>query len=145
MFGGVLKSNVVGSKPWKKNSKPQRSWLQGLEKHPLAVATVSLDGEMGRDTWVAVSKLGSPAAFALRWRLMVAPPEGVAPVRPYAAWSVWKLEHPSVPAWARVRFSITEGLLICSISGDSHDIYKLLDTADGRSISMAESESRRVK
>lgn len=116
------------------NSKPQRSWL---EKCPLAVATVSFAGRGRRDTWVAVSELGGPAALALRWKLAGCTPEGVTPARSYAAWPVWKVEHPSLPSWARVRFTITEGLLICSVSSDSHDIYRLLDCADGRAASLA--------
>ena len=118
------------SKHWKKN-------FQVLEKRPLTVATVPFHGREGRDTWVAVSELGGPSALLFRWRLLLSPPEGVSPVRPYAVWPVWKLEHPSVPSWAHVRFSLTDGLLICSISDDSHDIYKLLDTLDGRAVSMA--------
>ena len=34
-----------------------------------------------------------------------------------------------------------DGLLICSISDDSHDIYKLLDTFDGRTASLANSRN----
>jgi len=115
----------------------QRSWFQGLEKSPLAVATVPFNGREGRDTWVAVSEVGGPQALALRWRLLLFSPKGVEPARSYAAWPVWKLEHPSIPSWARVRFSLTDGLLICSISDDSHDIYKLIDTVDGRAASLA--------
>ncbi len=119
------------SEPWKKS-------FQTLEKRPLTVATVPFGGRARRDAWVAVSELGGPVALALRWRLLLFPPEGVEPVRPYAAWSIWKMEHPEIPGWARVRFSLTDGLLICSISDDSHDIYKLLDVLDGRAASLAD-------
>lgn len=129
MFG---KNGSEVSKHWKKS-------FQTLENYPLAVATVPFGGLEQRDTWVAVSELGAPAAVALRWRLMLFPPEGVSPSRSYAAWPVWKVEHSSIPTWLQVRVSITEGLLICSVSGDSHDIYKLLDIADGRAVSMANS------
>ncbi len=122
----------INSKVWKKS-------FQTLEKAPLIVATVPFAGLGQRDTWVAVSELGGPAALALRWRLMLFPPEGVSPARPYAAWLIWKFEHPSLPSWAKVRFAVTEGLLICSVSSDSHDIYRLLDTADGRATSLADS------
>ena len=118
------------SKHWKKK-------FQTLEKNPLAVATVPFNGREGRDTWVAVSELGGPTALLFRWQLLLFPPEGVTPSRAYAVWPVWKLEHPALPAWARVRFALTDGLLICSISDDSHDIYKLLDTLDGRAASLA--------
>jgi len=114
----------------------QRSWFRWLEHYPLTVATVPFGGREQRDTWVVVSELGGPAALAMRWKLMLFPPEGVSPVRSYASWSVWKMEHSSIPSWARVRFAITEGLLICSVSSDSHDIYRLLDTADGRAVSL---------
>lgn len=117
----------------------QRSWFHGLETYPLAVATVPFGGREQRDTWVAVSELGASAAVALRWRLMLFPPEGVSPARPYATWPIWKVEHSSIPSWLQVRVSITEGLLVCSVSGDSHDIYRLLDTADGRAASLADS------
>jgi hypothetical protein len=110
--------------------------FQWLEKRPLTVATVSFGGRGRRDTWVAVSELGAPAALALRWRLALFPPEGVSPARPYAVWPIWKFEHPSLPSWARVRFTITESLLICSVSGDSHDMYRLLNVADGRAASL---------
>ena len=130
MYGEILRPNAVGSEGWKKK-------FQGLEKKPLTVATVPFNGREGRDAWVAVSELGGPAALLFRWRLLLFPPKGISPSRPYAVWPVWKLEHPSLPAWARVRFTLTEGLLICSISDDSHDIYKLLDTLDGRAVSLA--------
>ncbi len=118
------------SKGWKKK-------FQGLEKSPLTVATVPFGGLEQRDAWVAVSELGGPTALLLRWRLLLFPPEGVNPSRSYAVWPVWTLEHPSVPTWAHVRFTLTDGLLICSISEDSHDIYKLLDIFDGRAASLA--------
>ena len=117
------------SNHWKKK-------FQMLETRPLAVATVSLNGRDARDTWVAVSELDGALALALRWRLLLFPPKGVSSVRPYAVWPVWKLEHPSIPAWARVRFSLTDGLLICSVSENTHDLYKLLDAFDGRRAGM---------
>jgi hypothetical protein len=121
----------INSKVWKKS-------FQGLENYPLAVATVPFSGREGRNAWVAVSQLGGPAALALRWRLLLFPPDGVAATRPYAAWPVWSFEHPSFPSWARVRFTVTDGLWICSFSADSHDIYKLIDTFDGRAASLAD-------
>jgi hypothetical protein len=102
-----------------------------LEKKPLTVATVSLGGRDRRDSWVAVSAIG-PRVFLLRWQLTLFPPEGIKPARSYGAWPVWQYSDPSLPPWMRVRFALTEGLLICSISDDSHDIYYLLDTLDGR-------------
>lgn len=129
MFGEM---NDDFSNHWKNN-------FHALENYPLAVATVPFGGLEQRDTWVAVSELGASAAVALRWRLMLFPPEGVSPARPYAVWPVWKVENPSIPSRLQVRISITEELLICAVSGDSHDIYKLLDTADGRAVSMANS------
>jgi hypothetical protein len=118
------------SKDWK-DSVPRRSWFQTLEKSPLTVAAVSLGGRDRRDSWVAVSELG-PRAVLLRWKLALAPPEGVEPARSYGAWPVWQYSDPALPVWMRVRFSIAEGLWICSISEDSHDICYLLDTLDGR-------------
>jgi len=130
LFPNIGKKSDDFSKVWKKS-------FQTLEKSPLAVATVSFSGRDRRDAWVAVSELGGPTALFFRWRLLLFPPDGVKPVRPYAAWPIWKLEHPSIAGWARVRFSLTDGLLICSISEDSHDIYRLLDTLDGRAESLA--------
>ncbi|MBC8206329.1 MAG: hypothetical protein ISR85_02355 [Kiritimatiellales bacterium] len=117
--------------------KHWKNCLHTLENYPLTVAAVPFGGRERRDTWVVVSELGAPAAVALRWRMMLLAPQGISPARPYAAWLVWKVEHPSLPSWMKVRFAITEGLLICSISSDSHDIYRLLDTADGRAASRA--------
>lgn len=119
---------------WKKN-------LQTLEKSPLAVATVSLGGRDRREAWVAVSAIGS-RAFLLRWQLILFPPKGIKPVRSNGSWPVWQYSIPALPAWMCVRFSLTEGLLICSISDDSHDIYYLLDTLDGRRPSLAERKER---
>ncbi len=130
-FPSFGKMDGIFSKHWKKK-------FQGLEKFPLAVATVPFNGREGRDAWVAVSELGGPTALLFRWRLLLFPPEGVTPSRAYAVWPVWKLEHPALPAWAQVRFALTDGLLICSISDDSHDIYKLLDIFDGRAASLAD-------
>jgi hypothetical protein len=107
-----------------------------LEKSPLTVATVSLGGRSRRDTWVAVSAIG-PYSVLLRWQLALFRPEGITPIRSYGSWRVWQYSSPSLPSWARVRFSLTDGLLICSISDDSHDIYYLLDTLDGRRPSLA--------
>ena len=115
----------------------QRGWFQRLENYPMTIAAVPFGGRERRDTWAVVSELGAPAAVALRWRMTLFAPEGISPARSYAVWPVWKVEHPSLPSWMRVRFAITEGLLICSISSDSHDIYRLLDTADGRTASRA--------
>jgi hypothetical protein len=123
-----LGTNCVGAQ---KISNHWKKFFQTLEKSPLAVASVSLGGRDRRDSWVAVSALG-PRAVLLRWQLAFFPPEGVKVSRSYGAWPVWEYSDPALPAWARVRFSIAEGLLICSISDDSHDIYYLLDTLDGR-------------
>jgi hypothetical protein len=127
MFG---KNGDEFSKVWKKSFQP-------LEKRPLAVATVAFAGPQQRNSWVAVSELDGFSALALRWRLMLFPPEGIRPARSYAAWPVWRFEHPDLPSWAKVRFAVTENLLVCSISADSHDMYRLLDTADGRAASKA--------
>jgi hypothetical protein len=129
-FPMIGKTDNDISKDWK-NSAPQRSWFQALEKSPLTVASVSLGGSGRRDTWVAVSALG-PRSVLLRWQLKLFPPAGIKPSRSYGAWPVWQYSDPALPVWARVRFSIAEGLLICSISDDSHDLDYLLDTLDGR-------------
>lgn len=112
-----------------------------LEKSPLTVATVSLGGRSRRDTWVAVSAIG-PYAILLRWQLTLFRPEGITPIRSYGSWPVWRYSSPSLPPWAHVRFALTDGLLICSISDDSHDIYYLLDTLDGRRPSLAGRKER---
>jgi hypothetical protein len=123
---------------WAVFSKVWNQAFPGAEKWPLAVATVPFAGRDQRDTWVAVSELSAAQATALRWRLALRPPEGVSAAPPYAVWPVWRFEHPSLPSWARVRFTITERLLICSVSADSRDIYRLMDVADGRAASMAD-------
>ncbi len=49
------------------------------------------------------------------------------------------LEEPTPPSRGfskPFRFTLTDGLLICSISEDSRDIYKLLDAFDGRAVSL---------
>lgn len=112
-----------------------------LEKSPLTLATVALGGRDRRDSWIAVSVLG-PRAVLLRWQLKLFPPEGVKPARSYGAWPVWEYSDPALPVWMRVRFSVSEGLLICSISDDSHDIYYLLDTLDGRRPSAERKENQ---
>lgn len=116
-------------------------FFQTLGEKPLTLATVALGGRDRRDTWVVVSALG-PRAFLLRWQMTLFPPEGIKPVRSYGAWPVWQYSDPLLPAWMRVRFTLTEGLLICSISDDSHDIYYLLDTLDGRRPSAERKGSR---
>jgi len=116
-----------GSDGWKTAGR----FFETFEKSPLTVSSVSLGGRDRRDTWVAVSAIGPRAVF-LRWKLMFFSPEGIKSARSYGAWPVWQYSDPLLPAWMRIRFSITEGLLICSISDDSHDIYYLLDTFDGR-------------
>ncbi len=114
-----------------RNWKDADRFFKMLIKNPVAVATVPLGGLDRRDTWVAVSAMGS-RGFLLRWQLMLFPSEGIKSLRSYGSWPVWQYSDPSFPLWMRVRFTITEGLLICSISDDSHDIYYLLDTLDGR-------------
>lgn len=106
-------------------------FFKTLENNPLTLAAVSLSGRDRRDTWVVVSAVG-PRAVLLSWKLKLFPPEGVTSLRSYGAWPVWQYSDSSLPVWMRVRFSIAEGLLICSISDDSHDIDYLLDTLDGR-------------
>jgi hypothetical protein len=132
-----------GAKPFSFSShfKNADGVFRLLEKAPLAVAFVPLGGRDRRDVWVAVSAIG-PRALFLRWRLTLLPPAGLRPVRSRGAWPVWQYSNPSLPLWMRVRFAITEGLLICSISDDSHDIYYLLDTLDGRRPSLAERKER---
>ena len=120
------------SKHWKKS-------FQFLETRPLAVATTAFGDTGNRPAWVAVSELTAAQATALRWRLMLLPPDGISAAPPYAVWPVWRFEHPLLPAWARVRFVITERLLICSVSADSRDVYRLLDVADGRTASLVDS------
>ena len=133
--------DVISGPTLGKNSEPQRSCFQTLEKKPLALAVAPLGGLDRRDTWVVVSVIG-PRAVLLRWRLAFFPPAGVKAIRSYGAWPVWEYDDPSLPAWMRVRFSIAEGLLICSLSDDSHDIYYLLDTLDGRRPSAEPKEMR---
>ena len=123
--GDILEPTAVGSKGWKK-------YVQRLEAFPLMVAVVQ---GAGQKAWIAVSELGGSGAMFRRWALLLNRPEGVEPVRSYAAWPVWKFEHPSLPSWARVRFCVTDGLLICSISRDSRDIFRLIDIVDGRAAS----------
>lgn len=110
--------------------------LQEFFNGPATVAAVPIGGRDRRDTFLLVSAAG-PRAVALRWRLQLFPPEGVRRVRSYSAWPVWQIEQSALPVWMRVRFALTEGLFICSISDNSHDIYYLLDTVDGRRPSMA--------
>jgi len=117
--------------PVSKDWKSADHFFQTLEKSPLALAVVPLGGRERRDSWVAVSALG-PRAVWLRRQLAFSPPAGVKPIRSYGAWPVWEYRDPQLPVWMRVRFSIAEGLLICSLSDDSHDIEYLLDTLDGR-------------
>ena len=124
-FPGLGKEGDDFSKVWK-------DCFQGLENRPLVLATVPFGGAGRRETLVAVSELGGSGATALRWRLALFAPTGVSAARPYAVWPVWRFEHPSLPGWAHVRFAITESLMICSISTDSRDIYRLLDAADER-------------
>ncbi|MEI8206432.1 MAG: hypothetical protein WCG03_06100 [Kiritimatiellales bacterium] len=116
-------------------------FFQTLKKSPLTLASVSLGGRDRRDSWVVVSALG-PRAVLLRWQMKLVPPEGIKPSRSYGAWPVWEYNDPALPVWMRIRFSISEGLLICSISDDSHDIYYLLDTLDGRRPSAERKEDR---
>ncbi|MCC7300295.1 MAG: hypothetical protein IT583_04390 [Verrucomicrobia bacterium] len=111
--------------------KTAERFLQTLEKSPLTLATVALGGRDRRDTWVAVSAPG-PRAVLLRWQMVFFPPPGVKADRSYGGWQIWQYSDPSLPVWMRVRFAVSEGLLICSVSDDSHDIYYLLDTLDGR-------------
>ena len=125
------------SRDWKNAGQ----FFQTLEKKPLALAVAPLGGLDRRDTWVVVSVIG-PRAVLLRWQLEFFPPAGVKATRSYGAWPVWEYDDPSLPAWMRVRFSIAEGLLICSLSDDSHDIYYLLDTLDGRRPSAEPKEMR---
>lgn len=106
-------------------------FFQTLGKNPLTAATVSLGGRDRRDVWIVSSAVG-PRAVLLRWRLKLSPPEGVSPVRSYGSWPVWQYNDSSLPPWMRIRFSITDGLLVCSVSDESHDIFYLLDTLDGR-------------
>jgi hypothetical protein len=117
--------------PFCRDWKNMDRFFQSLGKSPLTVAVVPLGGRERRDAWVVVSALGSRAPW-LRWRMVVFPPAGVKAVRSYGAWPVWEYNDSAFPAWMRVRFSVGEGLLICSISDDSHDLYYLLDTLDGR-------------
>lgn len=112
------------------------SMLREFFNGPATVAAAPLGGRDRRDTFILVSATG-PRAVALRWRLDLFPSEGIRRVRSYYAWPVWEIEQSALPAWMRVRFALSEGLFICSISDDSHDIYYLLDTLDGRRPSLA--------
>jgi hypothetical protein len=125
------------SKDWKNAAL----FFQTLENSPLTVASVPLGWRERRDTWVVVSALGSRAP-GLRWRLAFSSPPGVKALRSYGAWPVWEYHDPAFPVWVRARFSIAEGLMICSISEDSHDLYYLLDTLDGRRPSAERKEVR---
>lgn len=112
-------------------SQGWKTVLQVFEHGPLAVATVPLHGLGERDSRMIVSIPRFP--LLLRWKLLMNPPANVSLQRSYAGHPVWRLDDPAFPAWVRIRFSIAKGVLICSVSQDSHDIYYLLDTADGRS------------
>jgi hypothetical protein len=116
-------------------------FFQTLKDKPLTLATVALGGRDRRDAWVAVSAVGRKSV-PLRWQMTLFPPDGVTPARSYGAWPVWQYSDPALPPWMRIRFSISEGLLICSISDDSHDIFYLLDTLDGRRPSAERKEHR---
>lgn len=107
------------SSHWKKT-------FQGLEKHPLTAASFYSNG---REGLVLIAALSGWDALGLRWRMTLFPPGNVSAARPYAVWPVWRLE---MPGRMRVRFSVTEGFLICSISPDSRDIHRVLDALDGR-------------
>ncbi len=133
-FQPLEKTVSASGKTGTDSSRHWKNILRELAKHPLTVATVPLRGRDRRDSWIAVSALG-PRAIALRWRLRLFPPEGIQPAHGHAAWPVWTLDDPSLPSWARVRFSVTDSLLICSVSDDSRDIYRVLDTLDGRRLS----------
>ena len=133
--GGILSVPMVGTL----DEALSEAWKNGfrrLEHRPVSVATVPFAGSGRRDCRVTVVELDGASALALRWRLMLFPPEGVCSVKPHAVWGVWAFEHPSLPSWSKVRFSVTENLLICAVSADSRDIFRLLDVADGRVASM---------
>jgi hypothetical protein len=117
-------------------SKHWNQIVQGSEEHALMAASFE---SAGRESLVLVSKLSGWDALKLRWRMILFPPNGVSAARPYAVWPVWRLE---TPLRMRVRFSVTEGLLICSISPDSHDIYNILNALDGRAESQATRRGR---
>lgn len=120
-----------------------RHWENGdavpaeLKNAPLVLAVAPLSGRDRRDAWIAVSAVG-PRSVLLRWRLILSPPPSIRRLHSYCAWPVWQVEDPSLPPWMRIRFSITDGLLICAVSDNSHDIYTLLDVVDGRSPSKAQ-------
>lgn len=126
-FDRAALRNMTFSKDWKNADR----FFQSLEKRPLVLAVAPLGGRERRDTWIAVSAVG-PRSVLWSWRLKFFPPDGMKPIRSYGAWPVWEYTDSSLPVWARVRFSVAEGLLICSVSGDSHDVEYLLDTLDGR-------------
>lgn len=113
--------------------------IETLESGPLSVATVSLGGRTRRNTVVVTGAIGAKSV-ALRWKLGLFAPDGVSPAQPSFAWPVWKVEHPDFPEWMRVRFAVADGLLIGSISDNSHDIYYLLDVLDGRRPSIMSKE-----
>lgn len=127
----ALDLNALKSQPVFNDWKTADRFFQPLEKRPLALAVAPPGGRTRHDTWIAVSAVG-PQAVLWSWRLKFFPPEGVKPVRSYGAWPVWEYSDPALPIRARVRFSVAEGLLICSVSEDSHDIEYLMDTLDGR-------------
>ena len=117
--------------------------LQTVEHAPLVLATAPVGGRDRSDTLIVVSAIGCRALF-LRHQLALAPPSNVRQLRSYGAWPVWEITPPSTaPARTRIRFSITEGLLICAISDNSHDIYYLLDTLDRRRLSKSEQKEIR--
>lgn len=132
---------ALSGRPFSRDWKNADRFFQSLEKSPLALAVAPLGGLNRRDTWMVVSAPG-PRAVLWSWKLKFFPPPGVKPLRSYGAWPVWEYDDASLPLWARVRFSVAEGLLICSISEDGHDIEYLLDTLDGRRPSAERKEKR---
>lgn len=128
----------------KGSANPSRLWdknLRTLKEKPLVAATAALGGRDRRDTWVAVSAIGSKAIL-YRWQMNFFPPKNCQRLNSYGSWPVWQYNDPSFPVWMRVRFSFAEGLLICAVSDDSHDIFYILDTLDGRRPSAKQKETQ---
>jgi len=107
------------------DKEPLYRWILGQE---LAVAMVPVGGRDRSDAMVLVSRLGF-RALPLRWHCTLMPPDGVSRIRSYAGRPVWELERQQ---HLYTRFTLSEGLLIAVFSEDSHDIYRMIDTLDGR-------------
>ncbi|MFA5687725.1 MAG: hypothetical protein WC959_01020 [Kiritimatiellales bacterium] len=132
--------SVLKQRPSGELLKPVFQILPQVKYSSLILAAAAAPGRNHCDALIFVSAIGSRSTL-LRWRMEFFLPDGIRSVHSYGAWPVWEIEIPAnEPPGRRIRFSITEGLLICAISDNSHDIYYLLDTLDGRRPSRMQTE-----